>query len=149
VTLRFRQAAWQRHPRLSFIHGDAPFPVWWTQYPVEVPVITGWAAGPRALELRGKSESELIETARQSLAAILEEDPGEPLAAYFHDWESDPWARAAYSYVRVNGLQAVRALACPVQKTLCFAGEALAIAAMGTVHGAIASGRDAARALLE
>jgi monoamine oxidase len=150
VTLRFREAVWAGHPRLSFLHGDASFPVWWTQYPIEAPVITGWAAGPRALALRGMSGAELIRTARESLATVLNEDPGEPVAAYFHDWEQDPWARAAYSYIRVHGIEAARALALPLEGTLCFAGEAVAeSAAVGTVHGALASGIAAARALFK
>jgi monoamine oxidase len=154
LTLRFREAVWQKHPRLSFLHGEAPFPIWWTQYPVEAPVITGWAAGPRAMALRGKSEAEIVATARNSLATVLSgaglsEDPGLPLAAYFHDWEHDPWARASYSYIRVHGIEAARRLAQPIAGTLCFAGEAVAIpASVGTVHGAAASGREAARALL-
>jgi monoamine oxidase len=148
VTLRFREPVWEKHRRLSFLHGDAPFPVWWTQYPVHAPVITGWAAGTRALSLSGKSEYELIGTALRSLREILGENPGEPLAWYFHDWENDPWSRAAYSYVRVYGSEAQQELAQPVDGTLCFAGEAVAPAGhMGTVHGAIASGIAAARAL--
>lgn len=146
ITLRFREAVWEKHPRLSFLHGDAPFPVWWTQYPVWAPVITGWAAGPRALALEGKSADELRGVALASLCKILKDDPGAPVASYFHDWRADPWARAAYSYVRVNGLGVQRELAEPIDGTISFAGEAIAPAGqVGTVHGALASGLEAAR----
>jgi monoamine oxidase len=62
-----------------------------------------------------------------------------------HDWREDPWSRAAYTYVRVGGGAAQRKLAAPVQGTLHFAGEATAAEQTGTVAGAIASGRRAAR----
>jgi monoamine oxidase len=149
ITFRFRDAVWEKHPRLGFLQGDAPFRVWWTQYPLQASAITGWAAGPRALALHGKSADELTATALASLRTVLDDDPGEPLASYFHDWQRDPWARAAYSYVRVHGMPVQRALEAPIDGTLCFAGEAAAPAGqVGTVHGAIASGISAARALI-
>ena len=150
ITLRFRGAVWEKmHPRLSFLQGDAPFRVWWTPYPVHAPAITGWAAGPRALALQGKSADELTGIARASLRTVLGVDPGEPVASYFHDWQRDPWARAAYSYVRVHGMPVQRALSEPVEGTLWFAGEAAAPAGqVGTVQGAMASGIAAARALI-
>jgi monoamine oxidase len=149
ISFRFRIAAWEKHPRLSFLHGDAAFPVWWTQYPVHAPVITGWAAGPRALPLLGKPAHDLAATALESLRTILKEDPGAPLATYFHDWRADPWSRAAYSYVRVHGMAVQRRLSEPVEATLFYAGEAAAPRGqVGTVHGAIASGIAAARALV-
>jgi len=48
----------------------------------------------------------------------------------------------------VGGLSAQRALARPVDGTLYFAGEVTEPDEMGTVAGAIASGRRAARALI-
>jgi len=48
----------------------------------------------------------------------------------------------------VGGLPAQRALARPVQGTLFFAGEMTEPAEMGTVAGALASGRRAARRVL-
>jgi monoamine oxidase len=146
ITLRFAKPVWEKHPRLSFLFGEAPFRTWWTQYPTVAPVITGWAAGPRALALRDLNPADWVRIARESLAMILGEDLGEPLASYCHDWARDPWARGAYSYVRVNGLGVQRELSQRVDDWLCFAGEAEAPdGQVGTVHGAIASGRAAAR----
>jgi monoamine oxidase len=48
----------------------------------------------------------------------------------------------------VGGLSAQRALARPCEGTLFFAGEATDAEEMGTVAGAIASGRRAARQIL-
>lgn len=148
VTFRFQQALWQKYPELSFLHGDQAFPVFWTAYPILAPVITGWAAGPKADALTGKSEAEIIRIALDSLRGLLGEDPGEPEAAFFHDWRTDPWSGGAYSYGRVNGSAARYAFAEPVEGTLCFAGEAVCPAGhMGTVHGAVQSGIAAARKL--
>jgi monoamine oxidase len=70
--------------------------------------------------------------------------------AYFHDWHADPFARGAYSYVPVGALRAREALAKPVGGTLYFAGEATETNGhSATVHGAIASGKRAARQILQ
>ena len=70
--------------------------------------------------------------------------------AQFHDWRKDSFARGAYSYVPVGGLDARDILARPAQRTLFFAGEAIAsVGTQGTVHGAVASGLRAARAVLD
>ena len=62
------------------------------------------------------------------------------------DWKSDAYARGAYSYVPAGATDAVRRLAAAVGGTLFFAGEATEPAGRsGTVSGAIASGRRAAR----
>jgi len=70
-------------------------------------------------------------------------------AAYFHDWQSDPFSRGAYSYGMVGSDGAAQALAKPAANTLFFAGEASDTSGnTGTVHGAIASGRRAAMEIL-
>jgi len=66
-----------------------------------------------------------------------------------HDWQADPFARGAYSYVPVGGLNAMKMLAKPIEQTLYFAGEATHWQGMsGTVAGAIASGYRAAKEVL-
>jgi monoamine oxidase len=68
------------------------------------------------------------------------------LGAWSHDWNSDPYARGAYSYQVTGGAGATSALARPVGGRLFFAGEATDTeGATGTVHGATASGRRAAQ----
>jgi monoamine oxidase len=143
VTFRFAEAPGQD---ISFIHGDQHFPVWWTPHPVQTSVITGWAGGPHADVLAGLDDAEIIRIALESLRGILGKDPGEPEAAFFHNWQRDEWSRGAYSYGRVNGAEARRKLAEPVDNTLFFAGETVCPEGhMGTVHGALFSGIQAAR----
>jgi monoamine oxidase len=70
-------------------------------------------------------------------------------AAYFHDWQNDPFSRGAYSYGAVGSDGAQEALGRPIESTLFFAGEATDTTGNnGTVHGAIASGRRAAKEIL-
>jgi len=61
-----------------------------------------------------------------------------------HDWDGDPYSRGAYAYVGVGGMRAAALLARPVACTLFFAGEATEGDEIGTVSGAVASGRRAA-----
>jgi monoamine oxidase len=66
-----------------------------------------------------------------------------------HDWRADPFSRGAYSYVGVGGTAAQKTLAKPVLNTLFFAGESTDWEQSGTVAGAIASGRRAAREVIK
>ena len=65
-----------------------------------------------------------------------------------HDWQKDPFTRGAYAYLAPGGVEARASFARPVAGTLFFAGEATDAEQAGTVAGAIASGRRAARQLL-
>ena len=85
----------------------------------------------------------LLGVARADLDTQLE-------AAYTHDWQADPFARGAYSYLPVGGLEAQKDLARPVAGTLFFADEATNTDGHnGTVHGAVATGRRAAREVID
>ena len=66
-----------------------------------------------------------------------------------HDWAADPFARGAYSYVRVGGIESQTVLAQPVADTLFFAGEATELDGhQATVHGALFAGQRAADEVL-
>lgn len=165
VTLRFRERFWEHDhlplaiasmdPRqVSFISGRAAgLPTWWTAYPAIAPQLTGWAAGPPATHLVNQPEQVVTDQALDALAGILglprTRVEGALIGIHTHDWHADPFARGAYSYVKVHCMDAVRTLATPVERTLFFAGEATNTDGhTGTVHGAIATGRRAAREIL-
>jgi monoamine oxidase len=153
VTFRFVTRFWEDDKKLAeasfLLSHEKLFPVWWTSYPVLTPLLTGWSAGPAGEVLQGAKRSEVVAAALGSLSRMLNRDIPSPAGVYFHDWFSDPFFRGAYSYVPVKAGQARKALATPVEKTLFFAGEAADTGGHGgTVHGAIASGRRAARLLL-
>lgn len=132
---------------------DVPFAVWWTQYPVAVPMLVGWRGGPRAWELCRQSRDEVVRDAVRSIARLLGATPRavqrQLRGAFTHDWCGDPYSRGAYSYRRVGGVNAGAALARPIERTLYFAGEHTAdLGVVGTVDGAMGAGMRAARALL-
>jgi monoamine oxidase len=164
VTLRFRSRFWEairpvagRRKTLSdmiyLFSQDDWFPTWWTKMPDGAPIITGWAPALCAERLSGKSSSFVIEQALRTLGAALKTESGklESLidAAYFHDWQNDPFSRGAYSYGMVGSEGAQRKLAISLENTVFFAGEATDTTGHnGTVHGAIASGHRAASQIL-
>ncbi len=159
VVLLFRDRWWGDRPRvgslesMSFLHGDSgDVHVWWALHPAQVPVMVGWAGGPAASRLAGLDPQEIEDRAVTALANNL----GVPRrrvssrveACWTHDWERDPFARGAYSYALVGGSEAASDLARGIKGTLWFAGEAAdSEGRNGTVHGAIGSGRSAARSV--
>jgi monoamine oxidase len=157
IVLCFETPWWleQKRPRPTFSHGrDEPFPVWWTAFPPDLPFITGWVGGRRAAALAGRAHEDLVRLALQSASSVfgpsVETLDKRLRAAYSHDWVSDPYARGAYSYGGIGAPAARHALAQPVEDTLFLAGEAITGGGRNaTVHGAIASGRRAATALLK
>ena len=149
VALAFRAAFWEKdHPGVAFFHSPvAPFPTFWTPLPMHAPLLTCWAGGPKAARLTGSSERTLLKKALESVRSVIGL-PEEPRAYLMHDWQADPFARGAYSYVKVGGTGAREKLAEPLEETLFFAGEATDTEQSGTVGGALASGLRAAREVL-
>ncbi len=137
----------------SFVHGGAEaFPVWWTALPSHEALLTGWTGGPRAAALSGQPEGVMLRAALESLASVFRRDVAELRSAlrlaYTHDWTADPLSRGAYSYGGVGAIEARELLARPVGGTVVLAGEAVARKGRNaTVHGALASGREAADTL--
>ncbi len=164
VNLQFRERFWDKlHPpddksktlsKLSFLFSDDQFfPTWWTRMPFQSAVITGWAPFKAADRLSGKNARFVADQALATLSKLLKLRKTEIekllLKAHFHDWQSDPFSRGAYSYVKVGGKHSPERLGRPVDKTIFFAGEATDVTGhIGTVHGAIASGKRAAKEIL-
>jgi monoamine oxidase len=157
ILMRFSSAFWQemhhgRYRNASFFHlpGGA-IPTYWTAAPASAPLMVAWAAGPAAARLSaGGGGPGLIEAALGGLQTLFQSpDLGAELQAhYYHDWQSDPFARGAYSYVMVGGSEAPAELAKPLERTLFFAGEATDTGEAATVTGALHSGLRAAREVL-
>ncbi len=163
LTLRFRENFWAQSllpaelrenngKNFGFVHThETPIPVWWSMTPE--PVLVGWAGGPAARALVGKTKEQVVEIALRALS----ESFGSPVAAwasalaesFWHDWGADPYSRCGYSYTVANYEDAPQRLAAPVADTLFFAGEATAEPAeLGTVGGALSSAERVAREVL-
>lgn len=139
----------------GFIHyPDTTIPTWWTQLHIRAPILVGWTGGPNAIRLAESREGmeALRLKALESLRTILGIDEATLnqvlVSVASADWSHDPFSRGAYSYLPVDGLAAQHALAQPVRNVLFFAGEAMSVGHIGTVHGAIESGQRAAREIL-
>lgn len=158
LQLLFARSFWEtlhggRYRDAGFFHvAQADFPTFWTPAPARAPLLVAWAGGPRAQRLAtAATPAEIVRKALASLQLIFgqEVDLEAQLRAYYcHDWQQDPYARGAYSYVTVGASDARAALARPLEDTLFFAGEATDEDASGTVAGALQSGRRAAREIL-
>ncbi len=153
VTLRFSEPFWQEVEPFSragfFFARDETFFAWWTTQPLRSPLLTAWMAGSATDHFHPANSQEVATAALQSLKHLMKRPIPRPEAFYFHDWQSDPFSRGAYSYVPVSGHGAREILAKPISNTLFFAGEAANITGhASTVHGAIATGRRAAHLIL-
>jgi monoamine oxidase len=157
MVFHFRERFWERLPALHDVlflfDTRRPFPTWWTSDRIQPATLTAWSGGPRARELEGRSESELTEVALSELAGdtgLARREIEEALeAVYRHDWGADPYTRGAYTYVTVDAVDAHRALARPVERTLFFAGEATAVNWYNaTLEGALQSGKRAANEVI-
>jgi len=156
--MHFRKPFWEeiddgRYRDASFFRAPgAPFRTFWSAVPLRGSLINAWAGGSNAQLLSGRNEAELTSAALDSLQSMFGRKARvRPMLerAYLHDWQADPYARGAYSFVIAGGTGARKALAAPVKNTLFFAGEAADTAGeSGTVAGALESGMRAARQVL-
>lgn len=158
VVMRFSEPFWERLDRGRYADAaffrapNTAFPAFWTALPVRTPLLTAWAGGPHAERMADLDAQEIIARAAASAKTLFgarARIERRLEAAWVHDWQQDPFACGAYSYVRVGGGGARRTLALPIADTLFFAGEATdAAGEHGTVAGALQSGIRAAREAL-
>ena len=156
VALLFQRAFWNAlSPEMLFLFSPGKIiPTWWTAHPDAAPLITGWIGGTTVIaQCRGLRGEALVESAVQQLATMFHRSYRQVraglVAAASHDWMADPWARGAYSFAAVGGVDASAGLARSVDETLYFAGEHTDTEGQwGTVHAALASGQRAARDIL-
>jgi len=166
ILIRFKTIFWQdrrlgtlgpddRLDRMAFLNAaKIPFATWWSFFPVHCPVLVGWAGGPSATSLIGQSLTSILGQAISTLSVLLglssQEIESQIEQFWVCDWQTDPFARGAYSYVPVGAMDAAESLGKPVANTLFFAGEATDAQTFGgTVDSAIATGRSAARQILQ
>jgi monoamine oxidase len=158
LMLRFRSAFWEeldsRYANAAFFHVPSDdFQTFWTQLPLRAPLLNAWAGGPRAQRLSSTgAPADIVGSAIATLQSMFGKGcdvAAELEGCYYHDWQQDPFARGAYSYVTVAGDAARALLATPLANTLFFAGEATDTEGeTATVAGALQSGVRAAREAL-
>ena len=162
MSLVFRRRWWaevanrEDAGRLSFLFAregtpwrGAHFRVFWTGFPATDPVITAWSGGTASKEFQALDDEAVARVACSELARIFGREPeavlSELVSHHRRDWERDPLARGAYSWVPAGAADASERMAEPVEDTLYFAGEHTDTTGhWGTVHGALRSGLRAA-----
>ena len=156
ILLHFARPWWrEQKPDLAdmtFLLSEQTIPVWWTRYPDQHPVLTGWFGGPRTAELAHLDERGLIEAGLSSLAAIFglshDDIARELVAGAATNWGHDPFARGAYSWATPK-TRAAQTILAGADGPVLFSGEALYRGRdMGTVEAALASGLQTAGMIL-
>jgi monoamine oxidase len=155
--LRFRSRWWTEvlGEDVDFLFGaQVGVPVWWTQYPADHPVLTGWTSAYKVdAAAAARTDSAWLTAGIASLAALFDR----PVAALTSDlvashvtmWRDDPFARGAYSYPTPDSARALNALREIARGPVWLCGEALYTdGETGTVEAALASGGDAAARVL-
>ena len=132
--------------KMAFIFSDAAIPTWWSQLPLDAPMLTGWFGGPSTFNTPDDPEI-LYDKAISSMAYIFRCTTAEIKSMVrnqaYANWVTDPFTFGAYSYPTTKTADAMKCVSMPVRNTLYFAGEAVYEGtAMGTVEAALVSGRE-------
>jgi monoamine oxidase len=118
-----------------------------TVRPAGQELILAFFGGAYACELEGRGALEAA--AREELIRLFGADVGRRIRrATATAWAGDPWARGSYSAARPGFAHCRATLARPVADRLFFAGDACTIGSFGAIHGAWASGAEAARQIV-
>jgi monoamine oxidase len=115
-----------------------------------VPILLGFCAGAGAAEVEALDDAASVDSAMDALRRIYGPDIPPPRAAVVTRWGQDPFARGAYSFLKVGARSSQRkTLATPIGGRLLLAGEHTDRRYPATTHGAWRAGVRAARRLLE
>lgn len=144
IVMIWKDAFWKNLvPDAQFVLSDEFIPTWWTQYPLDLPVLTGWMGGPKALEFAQESDDYFREKALESLASIFSLNVDDIKLGLkecrVFNWKKTRWSWGAYSYAKV-GYQKTKAIAKKsLNNRIYFSGEAYYDGPFpGTVEAALA-----------
>lgn len=130
---------------VGFIFSREVVPTWWTQYPADVPLLTGWIGGAPAHAISRMEEKEILAACIKSLSSVFQLEISEVeqmlLGHRFFNWTDDPFSLGAYSYSVVDSLLIANKIKEPEEDTIYFAGEGLHVGEhVGTVEAAFSEG---------
>jgi monoamine oxidase len=117
--------------------------------PFGKPVIECYFGGELAWRLEKDANRAFFDFAALELSGLLGNTFARRIKPVgLHRWGADPFAHGSYSYALPGKADCRAAVAAPVDDRLYFAGEACSLADFSTVHGAFATGVDAAGAII-
>lgn len=124
----------------------------WTSYlpATGQPVLIGFNAARMADTVEGWDDRTTAASALAALRAMFGTAVPDPLGYQISRWRQDPYARGAYSFLPVGttGKDRKALFGADWEGRLHFAGEATSRDHAATVHGALMTGRRAAKAVL-
>ena len=148
--LRFDRVAWPGD--VDWIEWLGPRDGVWAQWlslahSAKLPVLLGFNAGHQAREMEPLDDRAMVASAHEALKAMFGGSFPAPRAAQISRWSQDPLSLGAYSFNAVGVSPATRRdlAGTDWDGRLVFAGEAASDRYFGTAHGAVVSGRTAAR----
>jgi monoamine oxidase len=146
LILKFDKPFWDRKQEMFLTTLDTQ--MWWRPgwgNNNEQAILTAYTGAKGAKKLGSLGKKGAIQTGLNNLEQMFGVQLGNQLRdAMFVDWQADPYARMAYSYVPLNGAGLRSQLAQPIDQVLFFAGEATHLTRASLVHGALESGIRAA-----
>jgi monoamine oxidase len=147
IVLRYQKRWWPEDlRRLVHITETHRFPVWMDlSVHVGAPTLVGFF-NP-ALTSMPDDPGSRLDLARESLATMLGGGP-KPIGAMITEWNEDPYAAGAYSYIPAGATAEQMRVFQYLEGPLLFAGEHTIPEYHGTVHAAFEFGRRSASRVL-
>jgi monoamine oxidase len=148
---RFNRRSWNAENAFYQFIGNEPgmWAQWFTMPAAAGPIVLAFNAGERGRSVESSSSKDLM-TGALPIARQLFGDDISLVEVRTSSWTTDPYARGTYSFhAPGSGLGDRRRLQEPISDRLYLAGEAVGADNPATVHGAVLSGRYAAKQLMQ
>jgi monoamine oxidase len=152
--LRFEDIQWPDD--VDWIGWLGPQPGFWGEWvslarKMRAPVLVGFNAADPAMALEKLSDRDTIAAAQEALRAMFGTGFPAPISGQVTRWGQDQYTLGSYSFTPVGTTPETREAfaGSDWEGQLWFAGEATSSDYFGTTHGAVLSGREAARGIME
>ena len=137
----------------SYLFTDTAIPTWWTQYPSQEPLLTGWIAGPSSYKMRNYSTKKFKQIVLESLSLVftLPVDDLQKRLKNFRvvNWINEAYILGGYSYPTLQTTKARKILQKPFDNAFYFAGEYVPKNSSSTVDAALLSGKSVAEQIVK
>jgi monoamine oxidase len=137
----------------SYLFTDTIIPTWWTQYPSQEPLLTGWIAGPSSYKIRNYSAKKFKQIVLESLSSIFTIPVCnlEKRLKNFRviNWINEAYILGGYSYPTLQTKKARKILQQPFENGFYFAGEYIPENSSSTVDAALLSGKSVAEQIVK
>jgi monoamine oxidase len=147
IVLQFKDPFWPA--RMECFATDKRTGFWWRpgwNRSNEAPVLTAYAGATLAERLVKFGNQAAIQIALEDLNQLFgNQAKANYTSGMVLNWQKEPYIEMAYSFCPVGAAGLRRVLSYPIDGVLFFAGEATSVERNATVHGAVESGRRAAK----